>query len=163
MKELLKNKVVLVVAGVIVLLILVGGLFLLTSKKSTPTQDTANTNAIPTQIPIPTITADSIGLTLKAGTGGKTAIATVANPAGISDLEFTLTYLALVNGEDVERGVTGKLTITSKSASKEITLGTCSDVCHYDTGVKNLKLILKVTKDDGKIYQADASLSSVSQ
>jgi len=33
--------------------------------------------------------------------------------------------------------------------------GTCSDVCHYDSGVTDIDLIVKITKTDGKIYQVE--------
>lgn len=163
MNNLLKNKMVLAGVGLVVLLLVVGGVFLINSKKAAQTTDNQNANALPTSIPVPTITADSIGLTLKPGIGGKTVIASVANPAGITNMEFTLTYTALVNNEDVVRGATGQIDPAKKPASKEITLGTCSDVCHYDSGVKAIKLILKITKDDGKVYQSEASLDSVSK
>lgn len=154
---------VLAAGAVVILLVIVGGVFLLNSRKSAQVANNQDANVLPTSIPVPTITADSIGLTLKPGLGGKTVIATVANPAGITNIEFTLTYTALVNNEDVLRGATGQIDPTKKPASKEITLGTCSDVCHYDSGVKAVKLILKITKDNGKVYQSEASLDSVSK
>ncbi len=38
--------------------------------------------------------------------------------------------------------------------------GTCSDVCHYDKDVTDVKLIVKVTKMDGKVYQAETGITS---
>ena len=160
MNDLLKNKVVLIVAGVIVLLVIVGGLFLFSSKKPAVNPDAQSVNALPTQVPIPTITADSIGLTLKAGLGGKTVIVAVSDISGISAIDYELSYTSKGN---IPRGAIGQFDLTKKPVSKEITLGTCSDVCHYDQDVTNIKIILKVTKDDGKVYQAESSLSSVSQ
>ncbi|HYM65342.1 MAG TPA: hypothetical protein VES68_02565, partial [Candidatus Sulfotelmatobacter sp.] len=110
--------------------------------------------------PVPTITAESIGLTLKAGAGGKTVIASVSNIEGITAIDYELSYTSKGN---IPRGAIGQFDLTKKPVSKEITLGTCSDVCHYDQDVTNIKIVLKVTKDDGKVYQAESKLSSVSQ
>lgn len=158
-KDLLKNRNVLIVGTVaLVLIILVVG-FLVFNKFS-QTQNTQGVNSIPTQIPIPTITADSIGLTLKAGVSGKTVIASVTNTNGISAIDYELSYTSQGN---IPRGAIGQFDLTKKPVSKEITLGTCSDVCHYDQGVSNIKIVLKVTKTDGKVYQAQASLASIGQ
>lgn len=158
-KDLLKNRNVLIVGTVaLVLIILVVG-FLVFNKFS-QTQNTQGVNSIPTQIPIPTITADSIGLTLKAGVSGKTVIASITNTNGISAIDYELSYTSQGN---IPRGAIGQFDLTKKPVSKEITLGTCSDVCHYDQGVSNIKIVLKVTKTDGKVYQAQASLASIGQ
>ena len=160
MNKYLKDKRILI-AGVVVLvlIILVVGFFLVFNKSS-QTQTPQGVNAIPTQIPIPTITANSIGLTLKAGTAGKTVIATVTNTNGITAIDYELSYTSQGN---IPRGAIGQFDLTKKPVSKEITLGTCSDVCHYDQGVSNIKIVLKVTKTDGNVYQAQASLASVAQ
>nr|MBI5456022.1 hypothetical protein [Candidatus Levybacteria bacterium] len=160
MKELFKNKKLVLAVGIVVLLVIFLG-FLLLSNKSLTTQNTQDTTALPTQIPVPTITADSLGLTLKQDAAGKNAIIEISNPQGISDIEATLSYSATVNGEDVDRGALVKIDPTKKPVTKTVPFGTCSDVCHYDTGVKNVKIILKITKTDGKVYQAEQVLSSL--
>lgn len=162
MKNLLKNKALLIVGGVVVLVVLVV-VGILVFSKSSNSQSQDGVSALPTQVPVPTITADSLGLTLKSGVVGKTVIASLANADGISNIEYDLSYTAKVNGEDVPRGVIGQFDLTKKPVSKEITLGTCSDVCHYDQGVKDLKLELKITKADGNVYQSTISLSSLDQ
>lgn len=157
MKDLLKDKRVLIVGVVVLLLVVVGAFFVLNRNAVTPDQ---NTSVLPTQIPIPSISAESIGLSLEAGAGGRTVIATVENTQGIAAIEYELSYLSK---GDIPRGALGTFDLTRKPARKEITLGTCSDTCHYDTEVSDLKLLLKITKDDGKVYQAQASLESVSE
>ena len=47
---------------------------------------------------------------------------------------------------------------SGKPFTQEIVLGTCSDVCHYDEEVSNIKLILKVTKIDGTIARVEETL-----
>lgn len=156
-KELLKNRKVVIAGGIVVLLVLFLG-FLFLSNKSSNNQNNQDTSALPTQIPVPTITADSLGLTLKAGAGGKTVIVTLANVTGITAVEYELSY---TSKGDIPRGAIGQLDLTKKPVSKEITLGTCSDKCHYDEEVSNIKIVLKITKDDGKVYQAEQALASL--
>jgi len=155
-KNLLKNRKVIIAVG-IVLLALILGIFLFLSRNFS-NQDNQNTSVLPTQIPVPTIIADSIGLTLKAGFGGKTVIVTLSNTEGISSIDYELSYLSK---GDIPRGALGQLDLTKKPVKKEITLGTCSDTCHYDEDVSNIKIVLKITKDDGKVYQSEKTLESV--
>ncbi len=155
-KELLKNRKVIVAVGIIVLLLLFLGFFLLSGKSSNQSKN-QNANALPTQIPIPTITADSIGLSLKMGAAGKTVIVALTNKEGITAIEYELSY---TSKGDIPRGAIGQLDLTKKTVLKEITLGTCSDTCHYDEGVSNIKIVLKITKDDGNVYQSEKTLDS---
>ncbi len=155
-KELLKNRKVIVAGGIIVLLLLFVGFLFLNGKISNQNQN-QNANTLPTQIPIPTITADSIGLSLKMGTAGKTVIVSLENTEGITAVEYELSY---TSKGDIPRGAIGQLDLTKKTVSKEITLGTCSDTCHYDEGVSNIKIVLKITKDDGNVYQSEKTLDS---
>ena len=157
MKDLFRNKNVrIAVVVAVIVLILLGGFLFLSNRPSTQNQN-QDANALPTQIPVPTITADSIGLTLKTGVPGKTVVATIANTAGITAVEYELSYTATGN---IPRGAIGQFNLTKNPVSAEITLGTCSDVCHYDQGVSNIKIVLKITKADGKIYQSQATLAS---
>lgn len=154
MKELLKNKKLVSAGGIVLLLIIFLGFFFLNNKSAN--QNNQDTSILPTQIPVPTITADSIGLTLKAGSGGKTVIVALANKEGITEIEYELSY---TSKGDIPRGAIGQLDVTKSKVSKEITLGTCSDTCHYDEDVSDIKIVLKITKTDGMVYQAEQSLS----
>jgi hypothetical protein len=154
-KELLKNRKVVVATGIVVLLLLFLGFIFLNGRNVN--NQNQNANVLPTQIPIPTITADSIGLTLKMGTGGKTVIVALANTQGITAIEYELSYSSK---GDIPRGAIGQLDLTKKPVKKEITLGTCSDTCHYDEGVTNIKIVLKITKDDGNVYQSEKTLEN---
>jgi hypothetical protein len=155
-KELLKNKKVVIAGGIVVLILLFLGFILLNGNKGNKLSE--NPNAMPTQIPIPTITAEELGLTLEAGPAGKTVIVAITNKEGISGIEYELSY---TSKGDIPRGAIGQLDITKSKVSKEITLGTCSDTCHYDEGVTNIKIVLKITKEDGNVYQAEKTLDSI--
>ena len=75
-----------------------------------------------------------------------------------SGIDYELSYMSK---GDIPRGAIGNIAIKQpgKLVKQEIPLGTCSDVCHYDQDVSNIKLILKVTKTDGTTSQVEKSLT----
>lgn len=155
--NLLKNqKFQLVGIAVIAIVVLLAGFVFLKNVKTSDQR--VNTNILPTEIPIPTISAEELGLTIESGVGGKTVLVTVANTDGISSIEYELSYLSEGN---VPRGAIGQIDLKKTPASKDITLGTCSDVCHYDKNVSDIKVVLKITKDDGSVFQSTATLDSI--
>jgi len=143
----MNRKVLGIIGGVLV--ILLGGYFLFfankSSKETTPTIAEQN---------IPTISAESIGLSLKPGSDGKRVIMTVTKTDDIDSLDYELSY---TSKGDIPRGVIGHVDIKKgQTATTDIYLGTCSNVCHPDSDVKNIKVVVKVNKSDGKVYQAEA-------
>ena len=148
----MKNqKVIIVIAGV--LLILVVGYFLIFNK-STKEPVVAQPQA--TEETILTLSPEEIGLTLTAIDNNRKVLMEIANTSGLSSLEYELSY---TSKGDIPRGVLGTIDIKSNKPFKhEIVLGTCSDVCHYDQDVSNIKLILKITKSDNKVYQSEKTL-----
>lgn len=144
------NKKVLAIGGG-VLVILLGSYFLFFKGTS------SNQNTTPTvaEQSVPTISAESIGLTLKPGSDGHRVIMTVTKTNDINSLDYELSYTAKGN---VPRGIIGNNIEVKKGQNlvQDIYLGTCSDVCHPDSEVTNIKVIVKVNKSDGKIYQAEA-------
>lgn len=159
MNNILKNRnavIGLVVA--IVLLVLVGGFVLLSGKSSNQAQNTQT--ALPTQVPIPTLSPDSIGLSLTESADMHKATMIITNTTDITSVDYQLSYNAQVSGQDVPRGTIGHVDVKTpgQTISQDMVLGTCSDVCHYDTGITGLKIIVKVTKSDGKVYQVEKSL-----
>lgn len=152
MNNLLKNKPLLIVAGVILVVVVFGGLVFF---RNTSSQTTGDPNILPTEIPIPTILPQDLGLSLVEGEPGKTVILAVENIDGISAIEYELSWIAK---GDLPRGAVGSLDLKKTPATKEIKLGTCSDVCHYDEDVVNISAVLKVTKDDGSVYSSTVSI-----
>lgn len=155
-KDLLKNKKFLVVAVALVLLVLVVGFVMFKNSSSSNVQ--VNGNILPSEAPVPTISASELGLILEAGPAGKSVILTVAKTDGISAIEYELSY---ISKGDIPRGAIGQMDLKKTPAVKDITLGTCSDVCHYDTEVKDIKILLKITKTDGSVFQSEATLNSL--
>ncbi|PIP75006.1 MAG: hypothetical protein CO135_02160 [Candidatus Levybacteria bacterium CG_4_9_14_3_um_filter_35_16] len=150
---MLKNKKLLIPLIVVVLLVLIGGVYLFNARRGS----SAPTDIQPTIEVIPTIIPSEIGLSLKASADGKKVIMTITNTKDITGVDYELSYTAK---GDLPRGAIGHIDIKEpgESVSQEIVLGTCSDVCHYDQDVKSVKLVVKITKVDGKVYQAEEKL-----
>jgi hypothetical protein len=166
MNKLHKNKILLTGLGIVVLVVVViVGLLIFT--KPSGSQNTADINAMPTQVPIPVLSPESIGLKLENGDPGKTVIASISKTEEITDVSYELKYMAKnpdpSSSDQVERGSLGSFDLTKNPVSKEMKLGTCSDVCHYDKGVTDIRIVLKITKEDGKIYQSEAKLNPQEQ
>lgn len=156
-----KNRNLSIAAAVIIVLVVLVGVFLL--NKSSGNSANQQTNQVPTATdqPVLKVAPADLGITLVAGPANQTAILNVAKTDEVTSLDYELSYNATVNGAQVARGAIGHIDVKSKGTpvKQSITLGTCSDVCHYDVGVSDIKITLKISKTDGKIYQSDLALS----
>lgn len=149
-QKLQGNKKLLIAVVVIAAVLLIGGIgiFAMTRKPATTQLPGQEQPALLTMSP------DEIGLTLSEDAQGHNVIAEIGKPDGISAASFELSYDA--KGK-VGQGAIGDFEMSKTPVKKSITLGTCSDVCHYDSEVTNIKIVLNVTKD-GKNYQVTKSL-----
>jgi len=147
-----KNLVIVLAIG---LIILVGGGFLIMSKskKTAPVQ----VDQTPLEEKIMTIKPEDIGLTLSASADNRKVIFEVSNTDNIAGLDYELSY---TSKGDIPRGIIGHIDVkvAGKPVTQEIVLGTCSDVCHYDQDVSDIKLIVKVAKTDGSVSKVEKSL-----
>lgn len=151
MSSLFRDKKTLIIGIVVLIVVVAGGSFFVLSKKSSDT-----TSQLIEQEKILTMSPDEIGLVLTMGEDGKRVIMEIGNVGGLRSVEYQLSY---TSEGDIPRGVIGTVDIEEgESVRKELVLGTCSDVCHYDEDIKDIKIILKVTKTDGKVYQVEKSL-----
>lgn len=149
------NDKKLIIVSVIGLVILVGiGVLALSSSKKT---EPAPVEQIPVEEQILEIKPEDIGLVLSASSDNRKVILEITKIEGLSALDYELSY---TSKGDISRGVIGHIEIKQegKPIKQEVVLGTCSDVCHYDEDVTDIKLILKVTKTDGSTSQVEKSL-----
>lgn len=146
------KKIITFLAIGLVVLVGAGVLILSSNKKAEPVVEQA-----PLEEQISMIKPEDIGLVLTATTGNRTVILEVKNTKGLAGLDYELSY---ISKGDIPRGIIGHINIPEegKAVRQEITLGTCSDVCHYDEDVSDIKLILKITKTDGTASQTEKSL-----
>lgn len=146
-----KNLVIFLVVGLVVLI--GAGILVLSSNKKPAS--VAEQTSLEEKVAI--IRPEDIGLSLTASSDNHKVTLEVTNTKDITGLDYELSY---TSKGDIPRGVIGHIDIkqTGKAVTQEITLGTCSDVCHYDQDVSNIKLILKVVKTDGTTSQVEKSL-----
>jgi len=154
-----KNRNLSIAAAIVIVVVVLAGIFFILSASKKSANQLPNEVPAPTDQPVLKIAPEDLGITLTAGPGNKTAILSVTNTKDLVSVDYELSYMATVNGAEVARGAIGQLDLKKKPVTKEITLGTCSDTCHYDVGVTDIKITLKINKSDGKIYQADLALS----
>ncbi|MEN9407051.1 MAG: hypothetical protein RLZZ455_267 [Candidatus Parcubacteria bacterium] len=155
-------------AVVFVLLVGAGGYFFL-SRNSSGSPSEQEEQGFVDEV-IPTMAPDAIGLSMVARSDKKAVKLVLSNASDIQSIEFDLVYDADQStsfGEDdggsgqVSRNVTDEVAVDGESPfeTKYYDLGSCSSgKCRYDTGVTEVKLEMKVTKKDGKVFQVSDSL-----
>jgi hypothetical protein len=148
----MKNKSLIIFSAIgLVVLIIIGVFVFISGKKSA-----APVVQTPPEEVVSAMKPEEIGLTLSASADHRKVILEVAKTVGISKLNYDLTY---VKKGDIPVGVMGEPKVTEgQTVRQEVVLGTCSDVCHYDEDVSNIKLTLKVTKTDGTVSQVEKIL-----
>jgi len=155
-----KNLVIGLVIGALILV--GGGVFVLSSNKKAAQAPIE----APTENEILTLNPEEIGLELTTIKNNQEVVFSIGKPEGIKTIEYELTWGAKVEDKfsgsvlDVVHGdqSNGPIEMNGKPYKAEIVMGSCSDVCHYDKGVNNIKIILKITKTDGKLYQSERTL-----
>jgi len=158
-QKLLKNPKVMIAVGIVVLVLVVGLVLVVIMGKSNSANQTAN--AQPTQVPVLTLKPSDIGLAFAPDANLQRGTMTITKTSDIASVDYQLTYTAVVSGQPVARGTIGHVDVKTpgKEISQAMVFGTCSDVCHYDTGITDVTLIVKVTKTNGSIYQVELPVS----
>ena len=143
------------------LIALVGGGYLAlssNSKKETP-KEIVSESQQPLEETVSVLSPEDLGLSLKPISANKKLLMEIEKTDDISSLDYELSYTSIGN---IPRGVIGHIDVkTGKKILQEIVLGTCSDVCHYDKEVSDIKLVVKVTKLDNKEYLVEKTLESI--
>lgn len=164
---MLKKRNNQIAIGVVVLVIigLLGFYFVSSASKAKPEAQQS------VEASVQNLTPADIGLKMEATPDKKKVKFSIAKASDIKSIEYQLTYEAdstaeekNEGGEDrVQRGITGESAIKSGESSfqsDDLDLGSCSkNVCRYDTGVKSVNITLKITKNDGKVYDVQDTLS----
>jgi len=150
-----ENKVI--IGIVIVVLVLLGGGYYVMGVNKTQTEQTV---PIEDDVTVGTISPESIGFDLEFRKDGKAAKIIIGKAKGIQAIEYQISYQKNQEGEDVPEGLIGDIEVTG-AASLETDFrefGTCSSgTCRYDDVTSPIKITLKITKDDGKVYQSEKS------
>lgn len=148
----MKDKKIIIISVIGILVLLAVGI-LVFPKKTAPVQ----IEQAPVEEVVSKMNPEEIGLSLTASVDNRKVILQVTKTENISGLDYELSY---TSKGDIPRGVIGHIDIkiAGKPVKQEITLGTCSDVCHYDQDVSNIQLVLKVAKTDNTTSQVEKTL-----
>ncbi len=154
---MLKNKLTLVVAAVVVVLIAVVSVSMLSQKRTAaPTQAASQAQQVLALSP------EAVGLDIAFRSDNKAMKFTLNNASDITAAEYQISYTKDVKGSQVPEGLIGTVDVTPGNKTAGIgyrEFGTCSSgICRYDNVVSSIKLTLKVSKTDGKIYQVEKTV-----
>lgn len=156
-QKYLKDKRILIIIAVAVLalVLIVAGVFMM--MRGSSSSQNVNQAAGPTEVPVLALQPSDIGLTLVEAANMQTATMTITKTKDITSVDYQLSYNAEVAGQSIPRGTIGHADVKTpgQPITQKMVFGTCSDVCHYDTGIAQVQLIVKVTKTDGKVYQVE--------
>lgn len=157
----MKNQKLLIIIGAVVLLLGLGTFFVLNGRSEEPEDEGYVEEVL-------TLSPEEIGLEMVASASNQQVKFIINKPQGIESLEYELSYEAGVpagyQGEEekISRGVAGEEEIEPGAKvfeSKFLDLGSASSgTFRPDIGVEEVKLLLKLNKNDGEVYQVEDSL-----
>lgn len=140
------NKNLLIAAGVILVVLIVGFFVLNLSKGKKAMTD--KEEVLPQQEALPTVDSN-VSVDLTADKAKQQVTLTIDGiPSGTESIEYELSY----NAEgDIPKGVIGTIPVEGESSvERDITLGTCSSgTCVYDKGVSSINVSLKFQTSAG--------------
>ena len=111
---------------------------------------------------LPTLSAEDIGLEVTLRGDKRAIMFEVTKYDDIERIEYEITYEKEIDGESVPEGLYGEMNIALDGITKTDyrEFGTCSSgVCRYDEVVSDIKITMKVTKKDGKVYSVEETVS----
>lgn len=159
----MNKKLLIGIVAVVVLLLIGGGFFFLNRSTEVPEDTVAEFEES-----YPELDPEEIGLEMEARSDGKAIKFTINEASDIESIEYDLSYEADFSGAEaaeggtgrIQRGVTGEDDVDGDVYESDyLDLGSCSSgTCRYDTGVEEVTLVIKLTKDDGSIYQVTDSI-----
>lgn len=155
---MVQDKKFLIIIVIVIILLLGGGWYVM-GMKNTKTEELV---PVEEEATVQTLSPESLGLDLQFRKDGKAAKIIIGNAKGIQAIEYQISYQKNQDGEDVPEGLIGDIDMTQVSGGTVETdyreFGTCSSgTCRYDNVTSPVKITLKITKDDGKVYQSEKS------
>lgn len=153
--SLLKNKKLIAAVAAFLILTVLGGVFFLSRRDdsaSSPPDDITSGSDLPMLSP------EDVGMKVTVRKDGKALMFELTKAADIELVEYTIEYEKEIDGETVPEGIFGLMEIgkDGRTDTDYRDFGTCSaGKCRYDNVISDVKIVLKVTKKDGKEYQVE--------
>lgn len=150
------NKIIIIVVAVVVLILAVLVSYFLFYQGNSKTTKAQPQTVMQQDEAIPTLMPADVGLSINLIKMGKFADngieLTVTKIVDIAAIDYEMAYTSKGN---IPRGAIGHVDIkpTDTVFTQQLPFGTCSDKCHFDTEVANIKVTMKISKKDGKFYQ----------
>lgn len=151
--DALKNKKLLAAVAAFLIVVVLGGVFFLSKHQSSQAPSGISQNS-----EIPKLSPEDIGMVVTVRNDNKALMFELTKIGNIKHVEYTIEYDKEIDGEKVPEGIFGLMNIAEDGITKTDfrEFGTCSSgKCRYDKVVSDIKIILKVTKKDGKDYQVE--------
>jgi len=155
--DYLRDKRILALIAAFLILVIGGGVFAFMRGNSTP-----NPADQFVEENLPTLSAEDIGLEVTLRGDKRAIMFEVTKYDDIERIEYEITYEKEIDGESVPEGLYGEMNIALDGITKTDyrEFGTCSSgVCRYDEVVSDIKITMKVTKKDGKVYSVEETVS----
>lgn len=159
--DFFKNKIVLAVVALVVLVILgIGAYILFFSKKPAP-------QPVVQQQTIKNISPSDIGLTLTLSDDKRNVEMKITKLNGIKSIEGEFSYNTQEKDPDSgemmtvpQGGLVSTVSVQGKdSIDQEVSLGTCSSgTCRYPKILSDIKFVIKVTYADGSLGQVQQTV-----
>lgn len=161
----MKDKRVLIGISAVVVVLLIGGLLFMKLRAHPAPEVTQQEETV-----VPTVAPSDLGLSFVSRPDKKAVKFTIAKVDGITKIEYFISYKhtdtsgqSEDGGGDISEALYGAVDVKPGQSAIETEyrdLGTCSSgTCRYHTVTSPVTLTLKITKSDGKVYSAEASLS----
>lgn len=150
----LKNKKILAVAGLVIVLFVAGVAVFISKQTNKPVAS----DSMVAEESLPTLSPEEIGMVVSVRADKKAIMFELKKAQNIKHVDYEIRYTHDVDGERVSEGLLGEMNISDDGITKTDfrPFGTCSSgVCRYDKDVADVKLVLKVEMKDGKIYQVE--------
>lgn len=149
MKDLMKNKMMLIGIAAIVIVVAIAG-YLFVSKQKTAKEPVVE--QAPEEQALE-MKPEEIGLELTPNKALTEVVMKINDVSKFNHFDFEMSYDAIVDGEAVPKGAIGSGDINpgETSVERKITIGTCSSgTCKYDKGVKKISIVITLDLKDGK-------------
>lgn len=153
-----QHKKIIAAVAVFLILTVAGGIFLFARQSSSPSEPT---DEIIETSDLPMLSPEDIGMEVTVRKDGKALMFELTKADDIDLVEYTIEYEKEIDGETVPEGIFGLMEIGKDGITKTDfrEFGTCSSgKCRYDNVVSDIKIVLKVTKKDGKEYQVEKTV-----
>jgi len=153
--ETLKNKKILAVIAVIIAVLLIGGGLLFVKNQNSSKADETTDELVDTSS-LPEMSPEEIGMIVTVRKDKKALMFELTKADKIEKVEYTIEYEAQTEEGTANQGIFGEMNIgvdgITKTDFREF--GTCSaGKCRYDNVTSDITINLKVTMKDGKEYQ----------